>query len=109
MPSFLRSSLRRSLPSPISENTIEHSKHPRAHGAALKLKRVLSIRALKRDRLFSRFHARAKPACRALPGLGAAKTSLEILSKAASTLPGPVQAVVEAGLLIVKYTEVRVL
>ena len=108
MPSFLRSSLRRSLSSPNAESTIEHSKHPRAHGAALKLKRVLNIRALKRDRLFSRFHARAKPG-RALPGLGAAKTSLEILSKAASTLPGPVQAVVEAGLLIVKYAEVRVL
>ena len=42
-----------------------------------------------------------------LPGLGAAKTSLEILKNFTSVLPGPVQAVVETGLLIVKYAEVR--
>ena len=88
----------------MSGSTIEHSKHPRSRSAALKLKQVLNIRALKRARLFSRF--KAKPG-RALPGLGAVKTSLEILSTVASALPGPVQAVVDVGSLIVVYAEVR--
>ena len=41
-----------------------------------------------------------------LPDLGTMKTSLEILNKVASALPGPVQAVTATGLEIVKTAEV---
>ena len=53
-----------------------------------------------------RFVKFSRTSRRALPGLNALKTSLELLSKAGSAVP-PLQAVAETALKIIEYAEVR--
>ena len=48
----------------------------------------------------------SRPSRRVLPGLNALKTSLEIVSKAESSVP-PLQAVADTALEIIKYAEVH--
>ena len=50
----------------------------------------------------------SRPSRRVLPGLNALKTSLEIVSKAGSSVP-PLQAVADTALEIIRYAEVRTL
>ena len=52
-----------------------------------------------------RFVKFSRTSRRALPGLNALKTSLELLSKAGSAFP-PLQVVVDTSLEIIKYAEV---
>ena len=54
---------------------------------------------------FLKFNLSAR---RVIPDLGVLKTSLEILSKAASAVP-PLQAVTDTSLEIIKCTEVRII
>lgn len=54
---------------------------------------------------FARFRRTSR---RALPGLEALKTSLELLSKAGSAVP-PLQAIAETALKIIEYAEVRLI
>ena len=100
----LRPSSRRLL----SDNTTEHNvgrARPGSSGRTSK-RLILGIGAKLNPKHIADHITKIK-ASRALPGLGAVKISLEVLTKLASALPGPVQAVAETGLVIVKYAEVR--
>ena len=55
-----------------------------------------------------RFAKLSRTSRRALPGLDALKTSLELLSTAGSAVP-PLQAVAETALKIIEYAEVRLI
>ena len=99
----LRPSSRRSLPGQSTEHNVRRARSASPERTSKRL--VLGIGAkLNPMRIIGRV-AKIKPS-RALPGLGTVKMSLEVLTKLAPALPGPVQAVAETGLVIAKYAEV---